>query len=244
MADVTVSQEMLTQLHSDFTSLATKHATASFTALGVLIFVLILAGIGGFIGLREYDAQLAKAQVTEQKYEAAQKTLTDLLATDAKEREQMQAQQANLVAQIAKRDKTPPVPAVIAALKPDASLGVLINGISASYSDVPGFGVPQPTPDGKVALNGLESQEIIQSHEQGKKDHADLADTQKLYGLEQQKNVSLNTDIVQCTDTLKDAQKSIAAYKKIAVKSRWKKFLGGAEKVGILIGGIALGHAL
>jgi hypothetical protein len=244
MADVTLTQEALSQLHSDFASLAAKHASVSFAALGILALVLVLAGIGGYFGLKSYDAQLAKAQVTEQKYEAAQKTLTDLLATDAQERADMQQQQQNLVAQIAKRDSKPASAPVLAALQPNADLNSLILGISASYSDIPAFGQPQPTLDGKVALNGLESQIVIQDHEQEKKDHADLKDEQILYSLEQQKNTSLNKDIIQCTDTLKDAQASIVAYKKLAVRSKWRKFLDGAEKVLIFASGAAIGHKI
>jgi len=44
--------------------------------------------------------------------------------------------------------------------------------------------------------------------------------------------------------TLVASQKEATAYKKIAVKGRWKKFLGGAEKVGILVGGFVLGHMI
>jgi hypothetical protein len=241
MADITVPQEILTQLHSDFTSLATKHATTSFAALGVLVIVLILAGLGGWIGLREYDAQLAKAQVTEQKYEAAQKTLTDLLASDAKERAQLQAQQQSLVNQIAKRDKTPPAPAVTAALQPNATAETAANALGLVFSLSP---YPSATIDNKIALSVPNAQELISDGVELNKLRPDLTDTKMLYGLEQQKSASLNKDIVQCTDTLKDAQKSIAAYKKIATRSRWKKFLDGAEKVGLVIAGAAIGHVV
>jgi hypothetical protein len=236
MAEVTNSQTQ-TELSAFARRVLYSHA-------GILVLLIVLIGAGGYFGLRSYDAQLAKAEVTEQKYEAAQKTLTDLLATDAQERAQMQAQQANLIGQIAKRDKTPPSAPVIAALQPNASAEVLALGLGSSFNDVSSFGVPQTTPDGKVALNGQETQEIIQDHEQGKKDHADLADTMKLYGLEQQKTASLTKDNVQCTTTLADAQKSITAYKKLAVRSRWQRFMTGAEKVTIFISGVALGHKL
>ena len=236
MAEVTNSQTQ-TELSAFAHRVLYSHA-------GILVLLIVLIGAGGYFGLRSYDAQLAKAQVTEQKYEAAQKTLTDLLATDAQERAAMQAQQANLIGQIAKRDKTPPPAPVIAALQPNASAEVLALGLGSSYSDNLSFGVPQTTSDGLVALNGQETQIVIQDHEQGKKDHADLADTTKLYGLEQQKTASLTKDNVQCATTLADAQKSITAYKKLAVRSRWQRFMTGAEKVTIFISGVALGHKL
>jgi hypothetical protein len=241
MADVTVPQEILTQLHSDFVSLATKHATTSVAALGVLVLVLILAGIGGYFGLKSYDAQLAKAQVTEQKYEAAQKTLTDLLASDAKERAELQAQQANLVNQIAKRDSKPPAPVVTAALQPNATAETAANALGLVFSLSP---YPSATPDNKVALSVSNAQELISDGVELNKLRPDLTDTKMLYGLEQQKSASLNKDIIQCTDTLKDAQKSITAYKKLAARSKWKRFLDGAEKVGLVIGGAAIGHVI
>jgi hypothetical protein len=69
--------------------------------------------------------------------------------------------------------------------------------------------------------------------------------------LEQAKYSSLQIDLNACKSTvsqdetaLLDANKVISAYKKLAVRSRWKKFLGGAEKVALIAVGFEIGHKL
>ena len=223
------------------TELSTFAHKVLYAHAGVLVLILVLVGLGGYCGLKSYDAQLAKAQVTEQKYEAAQKTLTDLLATDAQERAAMQAQQANLIGQIAKRDKTPPSAPVIAALQPNATAETAANVLGLVFSLSP---YPSATPDNKVVLSVPNAQELVKNGVELNKLRPDYADEVKLYDLEQQKSTSLNNDLVQCKTTLVASQKEATAYKKIAVKGRWKKFLGGAEKVGTLVGGLVLGHMI
>jgi len=175
------------------TELSTFAHKVLYAHAGVLVLILVLVGLGGYCGLKSYDAQLAKAQVTEQKYEAAQKTLTDLLATDAQERAAMQAQQVNLITQIAKRDKTPPSAPVIAALQPNATAETAANVLGLVFSLSP---YPSATPDNKVVLSVPNAQELVKNGVELNKLRPDYADEVKLYDLEQQKSTSLNNDLV------------------------------------------------
>lgn len=244
MADVTISNEVLSNLHTEFAALAHKHAHVSYTVLAVLALVLMLGGIGGWLGLRSFNAQLARAQATEEKYEAEHKQLTDLLAADAAERARMSAQQATLVAQIAKRDaQVPPAP-VVTALKPNANAEQLADGLGFVFKDVPAFGRPIPLQDGNVALTPQESQEVITTKLSLDRITLDFTDTKAISQLETLKLGTAQNDLSACTSTLSDAQKTIKSYKTLAVRSKFKRFLSGAAKVGIFVAGVYLGHKL
>lgn len=244
MADVTISNEALSNLHTEFAALAHKHASVSYVVLAVLALVLVLGGIGGWLGLRSFDAQLVRAQATEAKYEAEHKQLTDLLATDAAERARMSAQQATLEAQIAKRDTQAPPAPVVTALKPNATAEQLADGLGFVFKAVPMFGSPIPLPDGNVALTPQESQEVVSEKVDFDKLKLDFADTQAISQLETQKFNTSQSDLSSCESTLDSAQKTIKSYKTLAVRSKWQKFLSGAAKVGIFVTGVALGHKL
>src|SRR5208282_3903714 len=87
---------------------------------------------------------------------------------------------------------------------------------------------------------------------------ADLVDKTAQLTASNNSNVSLTADLkvgtaafqalqkteAQCEVTVTDKQKALDDYKKAAVMTKWKKFLNGAEKVSIFIGGVVLGHKL
>jgi hypothetical protein len=250
---VTFTQEVLTDLHNGLHRIIYAH-------LALLLVLFSLVGVGGYIGFRSYENQVARAEAlqvqfaqAQAQFVASQKQLTDLLATDAAERIQQSAQQVKLEEQIAKRNAQVPAPAVTRALQPTANAVDAENGLATVMSVVPGFGSPSTTPDGKVALSVPQAQQTIQELIVGQRSTADLKDEISLYTLEQAKNSSLSKDLTQCTASvtaagtaLADAKKTIAAYNKVAHQSRFRKILGSigrnAERVGILVVGIELGH--
>lgn len=244
MADVTITNEALTNLHTEFASLAHKHATVSYAVLGVLALVLLLAGVGGWLGLRAFDAQLSRAQTTEAKYEVEHKQLTDLLAADGAERARMSAQQATLQAQVAKRDAQAPPAPVVTALKPNATAEQLADGLAFVFHEVPTFGRPIPLQDGNVALTPQESQEVVSDKASFDRLKLDFADTQAISQLETQKFNTSQSDLSSCVSTLSSAQDTIKSYKKLVVRSKFKRFMSGAAKVGIFVTGVYLGRHL
>jgi hypothetical protein len=252
---VTIEQKVLTDLHNGLHRIIYAH-------LGILVLLLALVGAGGYFGLKSYDKALAHAEALQTQYNlaqaaavASQKQLTDLLAADAAQRAQESAQQASLAQQILKRDAQAPAPAIQTALQPSATAANVAKGLTEIYSDDKTFGVVQATPDGKVLSTVPQTQAMITSRLDSLRLSADLADTSKLYTLEQAKSSSLQTDLNSCKSTsskdeiaLADAQKTIKAYNKLVNRSKFKKILGAigrnAERVGILFVGIELGHKL
>ena len=111
-----------------------------------------------------------------------------------------------------------------------------------AYSDIPSFGVPEATPDGKVALSVPQAQQTLSSKADLDVTRADLKDTQAIVGLQKQSLDTLNSDLNQCKVLNTKAQADIEGYKKLAHRSKLQKFWGGAQKVLIFAGGAYLGH--
>jgi hypothetical protein len=235
---VTLEQTVLTDLHNTFKKVLYAH-------LGVIVLLICFIAVGGYFGLKSYDKALAHADALQAQFTASQKSLTDLLAQDAQLRTQQSAQEAALVAQVAQRASQAPPPAVTQALQPSASAVDAIQGIQSEFNLQP---APEPLPDEKIALSVPNAQEMIRQVGAGKLAEADLSDETQLYTLEQTKNASLNTDLIACKSTLSECQSTLKAYQNVVKKSRLRRILGGigrnAERVGILVVGIELGHSL
>jgi hypothetical protein len=247
-----------TPIQSELSAFAHK---VLYAHLGVIVLLLALMGAGGYLGLRSYDKALAHAETLQVQFNvaqtqaaASQKQLTDLLAADTAQRAKENAQQATLEQQIVKRDNTPPAPAVQTALQPSANPETAIAGLQSVYL----FPVaPKVEPDGNIALSVPEAQQTIQAKVDSVRFAADLKDETGLFTLEQSKSTSLSNDLTQCKVTesqdetaLAAANKSIAAFKKAAgsPQSKFRKVLGSigrnAERVGILVVGLEIGHRL
>jgi hypothetical protein len=234
-------------LQAQFAALAHRHITVSYTLVGVIVLVLALAGVGGWLGLRAFDAQLARMEAREAAYDAERKQFTDLLVADAAQRSQIEAKQTTIEHTVTTRDDQADQ-AIQAAVKPDASLESIASGLAASYSDVVGFGVVSVLPayddqhGAAIALEGHQAQQVTAYKIDRDRLSADLIDVRTSYTLEQTQNSSLTKDLAQCNDLNTKANGVIDGYKSLAKRSRKQKFLSGAAKVLLLAGGIVLGH--
>ena len=209
--------------------------------VGVFILTLALVGAGGYFGLRSYDKALVHADALQAQFNTEHKALTDLLAQDTQARAQESAQQAALVEAIAKRNAAPLPVAVQTALQPSASAENVIAGLESVYN----FPVaPLLEPDGNIAVNVPNAQQELSAKVEANRLSGDLADETSLYTLETAKSTSLSNDLQQCTVTVADAQKTIAAFKKVAHRSLFRRILGKAETVALVVAAFELGHKL
>jgi len=256
MGTIPVQQQIQSEIQSEVSALAHRHVTLSYSILGVLVLALVLAGLGGWLSIKGYERALQRAEAAEavsKQHEAdfneKYKALSDLLAQHEADRAKEQEQQNKLLSQIATR-ASQPVPTVIqTGLRPDATAQDARNAIAAVTSAAGKPVSPEVTPDQKVAVNVPESQQLISLLYEGNAAKLDLRDTKMLFTLEQTKNSSLSNDLTQCRASVKAGKvtiaaddKTIADYKKAATRSRFRKFLDGAEKVALLLGGVAIGH--
>lgn len=229
------------QLVTEYAALAHKHVTVSFTLIAVLVLVLGLFSFGGFLGLRSYEAQLAKAEAREAQYNADRKTWQDTLAQHDAARAADAQQEAQTIAQIAARAKQAPPPVIQVALSPNATAAQEAAGLAQAFG---GQIEPTVTPDSRLSISQPDAKLIISNKLAGDKAQADLVDETKLYNLEVDQNITFKSDLDDAKAQNVEAQKVIQAYKKAAVKSKWRKILDGMEKVGLVALGAAAGHAL
>lgn len=231
-------------VQSELATLAHKHVTVTYALIATLVVVMGLVAFGGWLGLKGYEAQLAKAQATEQVYIQDRAQWQAQVVKDDAQRQAQALQIAQLQAQIAHRDAQPLPKAVQAGLAPNADANTVATAVSVAYSNVPSFGQATSTPGGQIALSVPQAQAVVVSKESGDKAVSDLADERTIVGLQTGTIGTLTSDLNGCKSTLSEAQKTIDGYKKAAVKSKWRKFLDGAEKAGLFIGGVAIGRKI
>jgi hypothetical protein len=229
------------QLVAEYAALAHKHVTVSFTLIGVLVLVLGLGAFGAFLGLRSYEAQLSKAEARELQYNADRKSWQDTLAQHDAQRAADAQQEAQVIAQIAARAKQAPPPVIQVALSPTATAAEEATGLAQAYASQI---EPVVTPDSRLSISQPEAKLIISNKLTGDKALADLVDETKLYNLEVDQNTTLKADLADAKAENVEAQKVIQAYKKAAVKSKWRKILDGMKTVGMVAAAAAIGHAI
>lgn len=233
--------DIQTLLLAQINKLSQHHVTVSYTLIAVLVLVLGLVGAGGWLGLKSYEGQVARAEAIEARYQDAQKAFSEQLAANNAERAQDAQASAALISQIAKRAVAPLPPVIQSGLAASASA----ESVSKALQEVqPGLGTPEVTPDAKVALQVNQAQLVVRSLLAGTQAEADLGDTNALLGLANRDKSTLSNDLDSCTDLNLKANETIAGYKKAAIKSKWRKILDGMEKVGLILGGAAIGHGI
>lgn len=245
-------------VQSEVSTLAHRHVTLSYLLVGVLVLTLALAAFGGWLSVKAYERALQRAEAAEaisqqreQAFNSQYKAFTDQLAQNEANRAKEQTQQAALLAGIVARDRQP-IPVVIdSGLKPGAGVNLVAPALQQAYSDVPAFGQVSVSPDGNLAINASQGQFLVKNKVDLDRLSLDFKDLQSVSDLQKAQIGSLNTDLTSCQTGLTDAKAAVAAddktikdYKKAAEKTKFQKFLSGAEKVLIFAGGIYLGHKL
>lgn len=229
------------QLAQHLADLSKKHASISYVVLGVLGLVLVLGTVAGYFALKQYDAQLARAEAREELYDQDRKAWAAELKTRDAERAADAQRVEELIGQIAARAAKPLPPVIKAGLDPSASLAEGKMALEAVMGDRPTFGTLNIATDGNASLKLSQLQILVSDEVDLKRLKFDFADAVKVIDLQKGTISSLTKDL----DTEKalnvEANKSISDFKKLAKKSRWQKFMGGAEKVALVVGGIWLG---
>lgn len=249
------------ELQDSLAALAHKHVTVSYTLVGVVVLMMLLCCGGGYLALKVYEKEVARAEADEKTmqqdksdYMALNQKLQTTLAQDAADRAAWAQQEARLVQQVNARNQVVNTQ-IVDVTKPGKSAEDAYADLHSAYKDNP---TVESAPL-SVSKDPSGEQEMtfpvpaVQQFTATKLDRDRLFDnldsTSQELTLEKQSNVTLTTDLnntkaakdaLQVTET--QCETTVAAYKKVAVKSKFQKFLGGALKVVIFIGGVALGH--
>jgi hypothetical protein len=224
--------------------LAHRHLTLTYGIVGILLLVLVLMGIGGYLGLKSFNTQLAAQATKDAQYQADRKTFMDTLTAHDAERVAQATQIAQLEAQIAHRAAQPLPKPVQEGLKPNATAQMVAGAVQSVYSSTPIFGAVVVDSAGYIALSPSQGQQVAQTKVDLDKAQGDLGDQKSINSILNVSNSSLTSDLGSCKALNVQANKDIEGYKKLAVKSKWRKFLDGALKVVLVAGGAAIGHAI
>src|ERR1019366_3194927 len=231
-------------VQSEVAALANKHIGLIFGLVGTIVLMMGLMGVGGYFGLKAFDAQLSRQEVRDAQYQTDRKTFLDTLAANDAERAYQQRQVDSLEAQIKARDSKPLPKPIQDGLKPGADAQTVAMGLTDAYKSVPSFGAVAVIPPETIALSVPQAQQTIQTKVDLDKAQGDLRDEKSINAIYDVVNTSLNKDLETCKDLNVQAGKDIAGFKKLAVKSKWQRFLAGAEKVGLVAAGAMLGHMI
>ena len=232
-------------VQSEVSALANKHIGLIFSLVGVIILLMGLMGVGGYFGLKAFDAQLSRQEVRDNQYQQDRTTFLNTLAAHDAERTADAAKIAQLEAQVKARDSKPLPKPVQDALQPKATVQQAIGGLAAAYGSTSALAQSQPSSDGQnLTVSVLGAQEAISAKVGMDLAQGDLGDQKSINALLKDANSSLSNDLGSCKAMNVQANKDIAGFKALAKRSRWQKFLAGAEKVGLLAGGMMLGHMI
>jgi len=225
-------------------TLLQHHVTVSYLVLAVLGVVLALVAVGGYLGLKAYGNAVAHAEAIEAQYDADRKVFAQTLAEHDAQRAQDAKQEAQLLAQIAQRDNTPPPAIVSEGLKPDASVSEVKNALQSVLSDHTPPVTPTITDSGQIAVSPTGAQQLVTDELDLSRLQADFRDQTVLYTTEKQDNALLTQDLNKCKGTLSEANQTIDVWKKAAKKSKWQKFLSGSKTALLIAASAYVGHKL
>jgi hypothetical protein len=243
---LSAEQQAQLYLQQQLSALAHKHVSVSYTLIGVLVVVLGLAGLGGWLALKFADKQIARAEATEQRFEQAQKDFQTQLATNTAQRAADTQQQGVIVKVVDTRDKSTDAK-IQYVLQPKTPQQALTD-LNEAYTGTVDFSNTPVTPDGLLSFRVNAVQQFSATKIDRDRLSADLSSYKGLLNLEQNKTTTLTADLTKSETTLAACQLTVTAYKKAATLSKFRKFLNGAEKAGLLmlgaVAGYEIGHKL
>ena len=79
MSTAPVTPTITSVAQSEVSALAHRHLTLTYCIVGILLLVLVLMGIGGYLGLKSFNTQLAAQATKDAQYQADRKTFMDTL---------------------------------------------------------------------------------------------------------------------------------------------------------------------
>jgi hypothetical protein len=230
-------------LVAHISALSKHHLSLSFGVIGVLVLVLAVMCVGGYLGLKSYEGQLARAEAAEKQYNADRKDLTAQLTASKSVQDTATKAQQVIVKVVHDRDvATDKKIADVTA--PNKSAQEALSDLSAAYHGTILADPNAITADGRLVFPVFTVQGFTATRIDRDRLSDDLKSSADNLAQEQKKTESLAKDVAAANKAVADAQPAIAAYKKIAKHSRLRAFGAGALKVGIFVAGVYAGRKL
>ena len=211
-------------------SLAQKHTSVSYLLIAIMAVIIILAGIGGYVSLKFYDAAMQRAEKQEERYNQDRKDFLTQLQTHDAERDAIVKQQAETLSQMAKRQ-------IQYAQKIDAVNHITteteaVGALNSAYHFV--FDPSSVTQLNMITITKIEHDQL----------QLDLTDETQLYTSEHQRCETLDNDLKAARGTIDACQKTVDDYKKVAKASKFKRIMKGAGIGALTVAAFILGRKI
>lgn len=239
---LTAEQQAQLYLQQQFSALAHKHVTVSYTVIGVLVLVLALAGVGGWLALKFADKQIERAEAAEQRFEQSTKDLQTQLAASQTQRAADSAKQDVIVKVVHDTDAATDTK-IQDVTKPGVTATQAVSDLDSAYHGGLNLSGTPVTADG-ASFSTPTVQQFTATKLDRDRLSTDLTNYQGLLTIEQDKTKSLTTDLTSCQAVVKKGQDAVKEDKKAIVVTKWKKFLNGAKETVIVVGSIVAGVEL
>jgi septal ring factor EnvC (AmiA/AmiB activator) len=248
-------------LQDSLAALAHKHVHISYALIGVILLILALCSVGAYFGNKSWQKAMENAETAEKQMVADRAQYQQTLASMQKQIDTNnqhiaadQAREQSLINQINKRDaaanKT-----ITNVLQPGKSATDAYADVATAYRGIASFTqdiISDPATSEPLLAFPIPAVQHFTAAELAElRDSKDLADTQGQLAAERDKTANLTANFTNSTETLAKLQateaqceQTVADYKKVAKKSRFRKIMDGAIKVAIFAAGIAIGHQL
>lgn len=218
-----------------------KAKTISFNWLTAAILIIVLAGgVGLYVhSENSFDKLMAANQVREDHYNADMKAAQAQAAADRATILQLTQQIAQKQTQIIVRDKT--ADATIKDVQaPERSTNAVTEDVKNNYHIDALYDEVTKT----YSFDKPDVQLFVATKIDRDRLSADLKDTQDQLKFSVEGSALTNKDLTVCQAGEKESKGVIDGYKKAANKTKFQRFVQGLEKVGLVVGGFALGYKL
>ena len=228
---------ILASFESQAKTLSAKHFQVNALLIAVLFAALLVIGFVVKHDIAGYDKALATAEQVQANYQAQLKEMQTEKAQVEQQLKNASAQQQVVTRTVVQRDaqSAQQTQAVQALVTPDD-----VAAAVKKYYDAQA----QVTSDSKLAFTPAQVQGAIQDKIKGDTAQADLKDTTNLYQIEQGKTQALTGELLTVTKTLDKCDDTVAAYEKVAKKTKIRRIFDGITKVREIAIGAAVGYEI
>lgn len=231
-------QQVRAEFAASVAELSSRHVTVSYLAVTVLALAL---GGGGWLlyhAMQSYDKAMGAAQEREAVFQKHLETDNEVLHADNLRLQDLAAQVAAAQNRVVYRDKQS-VATITQVKAPDRPVPMVAKDVE-TYLKV----TPVITPDNLLAFQPPTVQDIVATRIERDTLRDDVNDYKVTVSSYSTQVALLGKDLAMATENVAQCQGVVKSYKAIAVKSKWRRVLDVAEKVGIAVVGVAIGRAI
>lgn len=219
-------------------TLTDKSVSLNLGTIAVVVLALLLVGGIYLHSMRAYERMLGKAEEREAAYIQKMDALAAKWEVDRERLAEAEKQQGQVRERIVYRDREAEKK-IAEVTAPDRPTEQIVDDVLQTY----GFAARLDVPN-LISFTPPQVQTFVATKIDRDRLELNFKDKQFELDFEREKVRILSEDFSEARRQLTDAESVIEGYKRVAVKSKWRKFFDAAKKVGIFAGGVLVGRAL